>query len=165
MDTKLAELKKLLDGFDAAMMTTIDTDGHLVARPMATQKKEVPDADVWFVGMLDSDQVKRLQLDPRVNIAYFHEKGDRSYASLAGKAHLSNDRERIRSLWDESWRPWAPDGPDDGNLCLILVEAIHGQFWKPEGGKLATMFHYAKAYLTGTEPEMNPPEQVAFTQA
>ena len=160
MDNKLQELKKLLEGFSAAMMTTIDNQGHFVSRPMATQKKEVPDADVWFVAPLDSSQVTQLQVDPRVNLSYFHESGDRSYASVSGRVRLDNDKARIKELWDESWRPWFPEGKEDPSLCLILVDIQHANFWKPEGGRLATFLSYAAAYLTGKEPQMNPPVEI-----
>lgn len=163
---KLAELKKILSGFSAAMMTTLDSQRHLVSRPMATQKKELPDADLWFVASFDSDQTRQLQLDPRVNLAYFHESGDRSYASVSGTARLDNDRQRIKQLWDESWRPWFPQGQEDPNLCLILVDALQAQYWKPDGGKLGAMWSYAKAYVTGEHPEINPPVEVgSFTKS
>src|SRR6266498_5991354 len=68
---KLEELDKLIEGIEVAMFTTRRADGHLVSRPMATQKR-IKDADVWFVTNADTHKDDEIELDPHVNCAYYN---------------------------------------------------------------------------------------------
>jgi len=160
MRKELEELYKLLKTFDAALMTTVTRDGHLVSRPMALQKQALPDSDLWFVAELDSEKVADLRADPRVNLACFHETGDRSYISVAGTARIDTDRQRMQELWQPDWRIYFPEGPEATDLCLIHVTIDLATYWEPDGGRLSTLYKMAKAYVTGSEPEFKEPVKV-----
>ncbi len=54
----LDELWKLVEGIEVAMLTTRRADGHMVSRPMATQKR-ASGADFWFATLADMPKVKR----------------------------------------------------------------------------------------------------------
>lgn len=160
MRNELAELYKLLETFDTALMTTVSRDGHLTSRPMALQKQALPDSDLWFAAELDSEKIADLKADPRVNLACFHEKGNRAYISIAGTARIDTDKQRIKSLWQEDWKIYFPEGPEATDICLIHVTAELATWWQPEGGQLSTLYKMAKAYVTGTEPEFPEPVRV-----
>lgn len=160
MRKELAELYKLLETFDAALMTNVTREGHLVSRPMALQKQALPDSDLWFAAELDSGKVADLQADPRINLACFHESGNRAYLSVSGRARIDTDKQRIKSLWQPDWKIYFPEGPEATDLCLIHVTAELATYWEPNGGRLSTLYKMAKAYVTGTEPDFAPPVQV-----
>ena len=53
---KLDDLYGLIEKIETAMLTTRRPDGHLVTRPMATQK-QVNGADLWFVTDIESHKL------------------------------------------------------------------------------------------------------------
>ena len=50
------KVRELMNDTRIAMLTSVDTDGTLVSRPMGTQEV-VEDGDVWFITTADSDIV------------------------------------------------------------------------------------------------------------
>src|SRR6476646_6406306 len=83
-EKKLTELDELIDGIETAMFTTRRHDGHLISRPMATQKR-IPDTDLWFVTDIESHKLDELATDPHVNCAYFNGRS-REWVSVSGVA-------------------------------------------------------------------------------
>lgn len=151
------QLHRMIADFKTAMLVTRDAHDHLHARPMMTQARE-PDADVWFVSALESEKVAEMRAHPVVGVIYYRD-ADQSYVSLSGRAELETDRQAIQARWQESWRAWFPEGPEQANLVLIKVHAEEAEYWQPEGGQLRVIFDTARAYVTGEKPEINPPAQ------
>ena len=54
LEKKLDDLYKLIDGIDIAMLTTRRADGHLVSRPMSTQRRTTG-TDLWFMTNVESE--------------------------------------------------------------------------------------------------------------
>ncbi len=150
---------ELIQKFDTAMMTTQGRDGHMHSRPMATQKPQ-PDSPIWFVGALDSAKIEDLQKDPRINLSYYN-PGSRAWVSLSGKARLDQNQEKIRQLWQEDWKIWFPEGPEQPGLVLIDVTAETATYWESEHGRIATWVSMAKAYVKGEQPDLSEPKTVS----
>ena len=155
---KLRELDELIDGIEIAMFTTRRADGHLVSRPMATQKR-IDGADLWFVTDIDAHKLDELELDPHVNVAYYRD-GTREWVSVSGTATISQDRRAIRELYQPDWKAWFGDeggerdgGPGDPRLALILVDAHSVTYLKVDKPKPVVLFEVAKGILTGTPPK------------
>jgi general stress protein 26 len=145
------EVPKLTEKFSVAMMMTQGQDGRFHSRPMATQKP-LPDSPLWFVTEMDSAKVQELQADPRVNLGFFTEK-DYSWMSVSGTVRLDQNRQRIRELWEEHWRIWFKDGPDQANLVLLHVDPEFVSYQSNDQGKVLSFLLMAKAYVTGTRPD------------
>jgi general stress protein 26 len=156
----LAELDEHLRGFPVAMLATLTPQGAIHARPMMTQERE-PDGDLWFASALDTEKIAEIRHNPQVAAIYFRDS-DNAYISVAGQATISEDRQLIHSKWRESWRPWFPEGPDQGNLCMITVQAQTVELWEPQGGSLRLRLEIARAYLTGETAQVNPPQEVVI---
>lgn len=162
---RIAELYELIESIETAMLTTRRSDGRLVSRPMATQKRD-PIADLWFVTDIESHKLEELEHDPHVNLAYF-DNGSREWVSVSGLAKISTDRERIRALYSPDWKLWfgrvdevRDGGPEDPRLALILVDADSVVYMKQEKSKPAVLFEVAKAALTGARAEFGEVRQV-----
>lgn len=151
-------LNDLIQDFDTAMMTTLGRDGHMHSRPMATQKPQ-PDSPIWFVAAMETAKIEDLQKDPRINLAYYN-PGSRAWVSLSGKARLDQDKTRIKQLWQEDWKIWFPDGPEQPGLVLIHVNPETATYWEPEHGRVGTWVEMAKAYVKGEEPKIPEPRTV-----
>jgi general stress protein 26 len=157
--SELERFYELIDGLEAAMLTTRRADGHLQSRPMATQKRAAG-ADVWFVTTAGTTKLDDIARDPHVNLAYYKE-GKGEWASVSGIATTSTDRAKIRELYAEDWRLWFPDEgdarhgtPDDPRMVLIGVAVHAAVFLEVNKPKPVFLFEVVKGWLTGTEPEL-----------
>ena len=160
MKSHLDTFYEMIDGLDAAMMTTRRSDGHLQSRPMATQKRAAG-ADLWFVSMAGTSKLDDIAGDPHVNLAYYDPES-REWASVSGTAVTSTDRATIRALYAADWKLWFPaDGddprhgtPDDPRIVLIGITIQAAAFL--EVNKPAPVFVYeaVKGWLTGSQPEL-----------
>ncbi len=156
---KLEELDKLIEGIETAMFTTRRHDGHLVSRPMATQKR-IDDADLWFVTDNDTHKLEELRMDPHVCCSYFDNKS-REWVSVSGVARISRDKKRIHQLYQPDWKAWFGDeggakdgGPDDPRLTLIFVEADSVVYMTNTKPRPVILFEVLKGMVTGSTPDV-----------
>lgn len=144
---KLTKLKELLDDIRIASLVTLEGDGTLRSRPMATQEIE-SDAALWFFTNDYSPKVEDVALHPQVCVSYAS-PADHRYVSVTGEASLVRDAEKIRQLWKPVLKVWFPKGVDDPDLALIRVDIVSAQYWTGHGNKLVQLFEAAKALATG----------------
>ncbi|MBE7189478.1 pyridoxamine 5'-phosphate oxidase family protein, partial [Jatrophihabitans endophyticus] len=78
---KVAELTK---GIRIAMLTTVGSEGHLTARPMAQQEVEF-DGDLWFFVEADSRTAANLAAETRAGVTL---TSDSTWVSLSGSAEV-----------------------------------------------------------------------------
>lgn len=156
---KLEELDSLIDGIETAMFTTRRHDGHLVSRPMATQKR-ISDSDLWFVTDSHAHKLDDLLMDPHVNCSYYNMKS-REWVSVSGVARVSHDKKRIKQLYQADWKAWFGDegGEKDGSatdprLTLIFVEADSVVYMKNDKPRPVILFEVLKGMVTGSKPDV-----------
>jgi general stress protein 26 len=166
---RLDELWKLVEGIEVAMLTTRRGDGHMVSRPMATQKRTAG-ADFWFATMEDMPKVAEISAEPRVNLSYYKDR-TREWVSISGEAVISRDRGRIRELWEPDWKFWFPDeggakdgGAEDPRIVLIGVRAISAQYMTLEKPQALVLFDLVASKLTGKTPEMGEVKRVRLAR-
>ena len=94
--TALAELARLIEGIPVAMVTTRSDDDLLGSRPMLLERLEA-DGSLTFLTHLSSQKVHEVVRDPRVNVAFVGENGDR-YVSISGGAEVTHDPARMHAL-------------------------------------------------------------------
>jgi general stress protein 26 len=134
--------------FDTAMLCTRSSFGMLRSRPMA-----VADVDdhgrMWFLTTAESGKVEELRDHSDVNVVM---QGKTAYVSLTGRGYAVKDPQKVVDLWQESWRPWFPDGPEQADLVFIRVDPTIGEFWDDRGAKGAKyLWEAAKAYVQGDQ--------------
>ena len=160
LEKKLDDLYKLIDGIDIAMLTTRRADGHLVSRPMSTQRRTTG-TDLWFMTNVESEKFEELARDPHVNLAYYKDR-TREWVSVSGNAILTRDRDLIDSLYAADWKMWLGDegdgkrdgGPHDPRIALILVEADTVVYSKKDRPMPVVLFQIAKSMITGQPPKV-----------
>ena len=164
------ELWKLVDGIEVAMLTTRRIDGHMVSRPMATQKRAAG-ADFWFATMKDLPKVAEILADPRVNLSYYKDRTT-EWVSISGEAEISRDRDKIRELWEPDWKFWFPDegkgrdgSADDERIALIGVRAVSAQYMTLEKPAAFVLFDLVKSKLTGRTPEIGEVKRLRLSSA
>ena len=149
-------MAELLRGERFAFLTTVMKDGRLASRPMTLQEVEF-DGDLWFFAERDSNPVRHITDSPQVNVGA---GSGGSWVSLSGDAVLVADVAKKRELWNSAVEAWFPQGPDDDSVVLLKVEADSAEYWDSPGGRLATVFSFAKAKLTGERIEGGENEKV-----
>lgn len=141
------KLRALIHAQKVAMLTTVEEDGSLRARPMWTQDAE-PDGKLWFMTYADSAKTHELEHDGHVNVAYVDPDSD-TYVSVSGLATLVRDPDRARRLWRPLYRAWFPNGPEDPNLTFLRVEVQRAEYWDQGSRRMVQLFGYLKALFTG----------------
>ena len=159
MNDDLTKLYQHIDDIEIAMMTTRRSDGHLVSRAMATQKR-ASGADLWFVTSDGTPKIQEIEGDPHVNLSYYKDR-TREWVSVSGMATLSRDRGTIRELWAPDWALWFPkqDDPrhgtaDDPRMVLIGVQVHAAVFLEVNKPQAVVLYEMVKGWLTGTEPKL-----------
>ena len=133
-----------------AMVTTVETDGSLRARPMAGQFLDDDWSRFYFLTGLSSHKTKEVMHDPRVNLA-FVKGGD--FVSVSGAAKISREPALIDRLWSEAQRGWFPRGKDDPEICTLVVDLDYGEYWDPASAGVTAAYGWAKAVLSGRSAE------------
>lgn len=158
-------LYDLIGEIETAMFTTRRADGSLVSRPMATQKR-ADGADLWFVTTRTSEKIDEIRNDPHVNLAYYKDR-TREWVSVSGRAHLVDDRAKLRELYRPDWRAWFGDeggkrdgGPDDPRMILIAVEVEAAMFLELNKPQPVVLFEVVKGMITGRPAQVGEPERV-----
>jgi general stress protein 26 len=165
-EEKLARFYDLVRDIETAMFTTRRADGLLVSRPMATLRR-APGADLWFVAMKGSPKLDELRADPNVNLAYFNIR-TKEWVSVAGTAKTVKNRDKIRDLYDPTWRAWfgdeggANDGtPDDPRMILIAVKVRFAVYLEVNKPTPVILFEMVKGIVTGESPKFQKPERLS----
>jgi len=165
LEKKLDDLYELIDGIETAMVTTRRADGHLVSRPMQTQRR-TSGTDLWFMTNIESEKFEELARDPHINLAFYKDR-TREWVSVSGRAILSRDRDLIDSLYQADWRAWLGDegdgvrdgGPHDPRIGLILVEAESVVYSKSDRPMPLVLFQVVKSMITGEPPKVADPRE------
>jgi general stress protein 26 len=141
------KVSDLIKGIHIAMLTTVATDGTMSSRPMAVQDKPF-NGSLWFLTRSSSEKIDEIQQDQHVTLT-FAEPKDSKYITLKGRASVSQDRTKIKDLWNPMYKAWFPKGEDDPDIAVLRVDVTEGDFWEVSSNKLVVGAKYIAAALTG----------------
>ena len=165
MKDELGKLYEMIEDLEIAMMTTRRSDGHMVSRPMATQK-QASGADLWFMTLEDMCKVDELEAEPHVNLAYYKDR-TREWISIAGMAKVSRDKSTIEELWAADWKMWLPEEgdprhgtPDDPRIVLIGVDIQSATFFEVDKPQPVVLYEMVKGWITGKEPRLGKEHRI-----
>jgi general stress protein 26 len=146
------DLWKRIKDIRFAMLTTLDDDGSLTARPMTTVQKEFS-GTLWYFTSRSSPGSRAVEANGNAGIHYSEPKDD-VYVSLSGDARLEHDRARMEALWSPMVKAWFPGGLDDPDLVLLRVDVHKAEYWDVDESKPVQLFKMAKAAVTGVPPKL-----------
>lgn len=148
---QFSKLDELIKDIRVAMLTTIDEDGSLRSRPMATPRVEF-EGTLWFFTGADAPKVEESQHHHQVNVS-FADPEHQSYVSVSGTATLVHDRQKMQEIWSPWFRTWFPQGLDDPNLALLQVDVEKAEYWDVPSSTMVQLYGVMKATLTGERPQ------------
>lgn len=157
-DEQVRKLGSLIKEIEFAMLTTVEPDGSLRSRPMATQQVEF-DGDLWFFTKASAPKVDEVEQEHNVNVS-FARPDKQHYVSVSGRARLVRDRGKIEELWNPAYKAWFPDGLEDPDLALLKVTAEKAEYWDGQASVVAHLAGFVKAIATGTSYKAGENEKV-----
>ena len=142
------KLKELAEDIDMCLFcTNLRRDDGATCRPMSTQQVD-DNGDIWFFSAKDSDKNREIQNDNHVQLFYAH-PGKSSYMVVNGIATVSEDRQKIGSLWTPLAKTWFKEGKDDPAISLIKVSNINAYYWDTKGNRMINFFKMIASVATG----------------
>lgn len=155
---RMAKLRELIDDISICSLVTLDADGVMRARPMATQQLD-ENSELWFYVHDDSAKIDNVRVHPQVCVSYA-DPGKNSYVSVSGTAELVHDKVKIKELWNPTLKAWFPKGVDDPELALLRVDVVSAQYWDSANSTIVQLFGMLKAMATGKAAEGGENEKV-----
>lgn len=147
----MEKLGELIKGIKFAMFTTVDSDGSLRSRPMATQETEF-DGTLWFFTDKTTPKVSEVEKEHHVNVSYA-DPDDNRYVSVSGRAEMVDDKKKMEELWTPAIKAWFPDGLEDPRITLVKVDVEKAEYWDSPSSTLVQLAGFAKALITGKRME------------
>ena len=133
-EENVKKVGKMIEGIEFAMLTTVEDDGSLRSRPMATQRKEF-DGDLYFFTKVNTAKVDEVEREHNVCVSYAAPQ-DQQYVSLSGVARLLRDRAKMEELWFADLDTWFPGGVKDQELALLWINVTKAEYWHGPFGTL-----------------------------
>jgi general stress protein 26 len=120
------------------------------ARPLAVHVKRDEHA-LYFLTDVEGHKDNEIERFPTVSLAFADPKRVK-YVSITGKATISNDRGKIKDLWNPWAKAWWASA-DDPNIRVIKVSPEDAELWDSPG-RIAATVAMLSAVLTGKSPKL-----------
>ena len=141
------KISDLVRNIRIAMMSTVDGDGVIRSRPMATQNEPFG-GTLWFLTRLSSEKVSEIHRNGMVTLDYA-DPANSKYITLRGTASVSKDRTKIEEMWNPMYKAWFPIGKEDPEIAVLSVDVTEGEYWDANSSKLILGIRYIAAAITG----------------
>jgi general stress protein 26 len=129
----IAKIKKMVDSAKSCFFLTNIKSGLPVSmRPMAVQKVD-DEGNFWFLSANDSHKDLEISKDPMVHLL-FQGSPHSDFLNIYGIAEVSEDKEKIKELWEPIMKVWFTEGQDDPRISVIKVEPTEGYYWDNKHG-------------------------------
>jgi general stress protein 26 len=129
----IKKVKELVDIAKTCFFcSNIKTGIPLSTRPMSVQKVD-DDGNFWFLSSNDSHKNDELAKDPFVHL-FFQGSAHSDFLNIYGMAFISEDKEKIKELWEPILKTWFTEGVDDPRISVIKVEPSEGYYWDNKHG-------------------------------
>lgn len=152
-----AKVWKMMKDIGICMLVTKKGEG-LRSRPVAAYPQE-DISTIYVLTDVSSHKDAEIEANPEVCLAFAH-PGSNSYVSLQGVAFVSNDRARIKELWNPYAKAWWT-GPDDPNIRVVKIDPKSAEYWDSPGKIIATVIMAFKA-VTGSKGDIGENRKVAM---
>jgi general stress protein 26 len=149
----------LIEDIPVAMVVTRQA-GHMRARPMAMRPAREEDA-IYFLTDADAPKADEIRHDETICLALADNRNQK-YASIAGRAEIIDDRERVKEIWSIYDKVFWPD-KDDPRIRILRVTPESAEFWQGAGA-IVTAVKLVAAIASGERMNVGQNEKVEFPQ-
>ncbi len=160
-DAAVKKLGQMIKDIQFAMLTTVEPDGSLRSRPMATHQDHDKEFDgvLWFFTKGEAPKIDEVKQDQHVALSYASPEQSK-YVSVSGTALLVRDKAKAAELWDPKYKAWFPKGLDDPDLALLRVDVAKAEYWDTPSSTVAHAIGLVKALATGKSHDPGDHEKV-----
>jgi len=131
----IERIKDMIDDADSCFFCTGNGQGpSRGVRPMSVLQAD-DDGTLWFLSAIDSHKNAELKADPSVKL-YFQVDKHAGFLELDGHAEISQDKARIKQLWDSHLKVWFTEGEDDPRITVLKVTPKFGYYWDNKHGQV-----------------------------
>lgn len=148
-EDKTKHVWDLMEKVGFCMLATREGE-DIRSRPMAAYVDR-GENHVYFLTDAASHKDADIAANPNVNLAFADNSG-MNFVSLSGTAAISNDREKIRELWNTPAKAWW-DNPEDPSIRVLKVTPKDAHYWDSPG-KLTAYAKMAAAAVSSSRPDM-----------
>jgi general stress protein 26 len=127
--------------------TQIKTGQPFATRPMSVQKID-DDGVCWFLSANDSHKNAQIAADPAVQLL-FQGSDYSDFLNLYGQATISEDKAKIKELWEPILKAWFTEGIDDPRISVIKVTPHDGYYWDTKHGQIVAFAKTVIGAITG----------------
>ena len=127
--------------------TNIQTGQAFETRPMALQEMD-DEGNLWFLSAKDSNKNSQLQKDPKVQLL-FQGAQHSDFLEIYGDATITDDKEKIKQLWNPMYKVWFTEGIDDPRISVIKVTPIEGYYWDTVHGQTVALLKRIVGAISG----------------
>ena len=153
----VARVWDLMEKISFCMLATWN-GSELRSRPMDARVRRKENA-IYFLTDVRHQKDDEIARYPKLNLA-FADTDAMKYVSLSGEAEMSNDRAKIKELWEPTAKAWW-DSADNPNIRVLKVRPSIAEYWDSPG-KAVSMVKMIVAAATGTKPNVGKNEKVAM---
>jgi general stress protein 26 len=108
---------------------------------------------------IHSSKEDEIETAPDVGLVFI-DSSSKAYLSITGRACVMRDVEKTKEVWRKTDGVWWPGGPSDTDVCLLRIEPLTAELWDGPASAVVTAFEFAKARLTGEEPNVGENRKV-----
>jgi general stress protein 26 len=143
----MEKISDLVKDIRIAMMSTLDEQGLIRSRPMATQREPFT-GTLWFLTRISSEKISEIRQNQITTLDYA-DPANSKYITLRGTASFTQDRAKIDELWNPMYKAWFPLGKEDPEIAVLSVDVTEGEYWDANSSKLILGIRYVAAAITG----------------
>jgi general stress protein 26 len=138
-------------------MLTTRFAGGLRARPVEARADRV-NGLIWFVTDVHSAKEQEIEAEHDVGLIFINH-AENVHLSITARAEVLHDHAKAAEIWKSTDSVWWT-GPDDPNVCVLRVTPITAELWDGPASKAVAMYEFAKARLTGEQPDLGENRKV-----
>jgi general stress protein 26 len=154
------KLFDMIKDIRVAMLTTVDHDGTLRARPMGNHQEEGSE-ELLFLTHVSAHMVSEVGAEEQVCVA-FSDPGSQNYVSVSGRARVTRDRAKAEKIWSSFAKVWFPKGVDDPDLAVMSVTIDKAEYWDSPSGTFVVLYGLVTQAITGHPPSVGDNKKLSF---
>lgn len=127
------QIKTIVDKAQSCFFcSAVKVAGSTGARPMNVRKVD-DHGNLWFLSSIESHKNQEITLDPKVTL-YFQGSPHSDFLEIFGHATITQDKAKIKELWEPTIATWFTEGVDDPRITVIKVSPTDGYYWDTKHG-------------------------------
>jgi general stress protein 26 len=128
----IEKIKELADKQTCFFCTNTKAGLPFATRPMSVQRID-DEGNFWFLSANDSGLNQDLNNEPFAQLL-FHGSSHSDFLNIHGTVEISEDKEKIKELWQPILKTWFTEGENDPRISVIKIEPTEGYYWDNKHG-------------------------------